>query len=375
VVSSELTVRAFLRDHIKILSHEYHISVVFNTGKLKELTLPDIPAVVLPVKIMRGLSPLHDLAAFVQLFMLFRKSDFDIVHSITPKAGLLAMLAGMFAGVHIRIHTFTGQVWVTRGGFMRHLLKAADRLINFAATNILVDSISQREFLIREGVITGEKSCVLAKGSICGINPRRFRLDNDARRNIRKQLGIPVEDLVFLYLGRLNRDKGLLDLAQAFAKVASSASGNVHLLIVGPDEEEICPQIESLCKPCAEKLHFVGYTEKSEAYMAAADVFCLPSYREGFGSVILEAAAVGIPSIGSRIYGIIDAIEDGVTGLLHEPRNIRELTEKMLQLAENPEQRHTLGREARSRALRDFNADTVTTAMADYYRELVGKLA
>jgi len=240
------------------------------------------------------------------------------------------------------------------------------------ATHVLVVSRSEREFLIREGIIRNAKSRVLGSGSLSGVDPVRFRPDSLARAAVRAELGIAPKATVFLFLGRLTRDKGVLDLAQAFASLAPTHPAAV-LLLVGPDEERVRPAIESICRAHAGQLRFAGYTRSPERYIAAADTLCLPSYREGFSTVIIEAAAAGVPAIGSRIYGITDAIVEGETGLLHAPADANELAEKMKALIGNPVLRERLGARARQRAVAEFNQQRLTQALLDFYREALGE--
>jgi glycosyltransferase involved in cell wall biosynthesis len=174
--------------------------------------------------------------------------------------------------------------------------------------------------------------------------------------------------VVFLFVGRLKRDKGVLDLAGAFERLALPSS---ILLFVGPDEENLQAEIMRLCAATAERIRFVGWSDRPERYMAAADVFCLPSYREGFGTAVLEAAAVGLPAIGSRIYGIVDAIEEGRTGLLFEPGNVTELAAAMRTMADDARARETLGAAAGTRALSDFSKDAVTRGYSAFYQRVL----
>ena len=322
------------------------------------------------IRIARPISPWADLHALLRLVGLFRRKRFDLVHSITPKAGLLAMLAAALAGVPLRLHSFTGQVWVTRTGAMRALLKNLDRLIARLATRVLVDSSSQREFLIDQGVIAAEASTVIANGSICGVDTARFRPDAAARERVRRELGIPLDAIVFLYLGRLNRDKGLLDLAAAFAAVGEIHTG-AHLLLVGPDEHNLSAVITAASASCSARLHRVDFTDRPQDYFAAADVFCLPSYREGFGNTVIEAAAAGVPAIGSRIYGLTDAIVEGETGFLFEAGGARQLAQCMRTLAGDAGLRARMGQKGRERAERDFSSAVVTAALLEYYAALL----
>jgi glycosyltransferase involved in cell wall biosynthesis len=176
--------------------------------------------------------------------------------------------------------------------------------------------------------------------------------------------------VLFLFLGRLNRDKGVLDLATAFS-MACRLGKEIHLLIVGPDEGHMKEAIIDECKQFSSRLHFKDYTDSPQHYMAAADVLCLPSYREGFGLVVVEAASIGLPSIGSRIYGITDAILDGVTGFLHSPGNTEELAARMTTLINDRELRTKMGERARKRAHEQFSQRFVISEWMKYYRSVL----
>jgi glycosyltransferase involved in cell wall biosynthesis len=370
VVSSEMTIKAFLIDQLRALSAQHKLCVVANTTDQNLLAAYGIDAEVRPVAIERKIDLLRDLGALWSLWRFLRANRFDAVHSVTPKAGLLGMLASLAAGVPTRIHMFTGQVWATRTGASRWFLKALDCLTARMATHALADSPSQRDFLIQEKVVPIERISVLGDGSISGVDLRRFKPDPETRRAVRSELQIPMESLVLLYVGRLTRDKGLLDLAGAFAAV-SQEQPEAHLLLVGPDEQEMTPQIRKICGTCSSRLHLVPFTPAPERYMAASDVLCLPSYREGFGGVIIEAAAVGLPSMASRIYGITDAVVDGVTGILHEARNTAQIAEVMTRLAADPALRLSLAERAQSRAREKFSKERVTGAVVEFYRDVL----
>ncbi len=370
VVATEITITAFLVDQIRNLASRHHVCVALKTNNPQFLAQRGIDAKVVPVPIERKIAPWRDARALLALYRLFRRERFALVHSVSPKAGLLAMLAGFLARVPVRVHTFTGQVWVTRKGFARWILKLMDRLIAAFATHVLVDSPSQREFLLAKRVVSAEKSLVLGNGSISGVDVTRFRPDPESRGVLRRQLNYRDDDVVILYLGRLNRDKGILDLAEAFQRIAA-ATANAHLLVVGPDENGICTMLRAALGTAAERAQFFSYTDRPQEYMAAADVFCLPSYREGFGTVVIEAAACGLPAIASRIYGLTDAVVDGVTGILHAPGDIDALTAAMTRLATEPHLRRTLGEAARARALADFQMTALTSALLGFYAKIL----
>jgi glycosyltransferase involved in cell wall biosynthesis len=370
VVASEITVTAFLIEQIRATSLKYEVCVVLNTRNTAFLIPFGIAATVVAVPVERKIKPFSDLAALFALYRLFRQRRFDLIHSVSPKAGLLAMLAGFLAGVPRRLHVFTGQVWVTRKGFARLALKQLDRLLAALATHILIDSPSQRDFLVAQDVVRSDKCTVLGKGSISGVDTTRFRPDADARALLRQELNIPADGILFIYLGRLNRDKGVLDLAAAFAQLSQDRQ-NVWLLLAGPDEENLRADILQTCARCSAQLRLVDYTSQPARYMASADVFCLPSYREGFGTVVIEAAACGLPAVASRIYGVTDAVVDGQTGLLHPPGDRAAVTAAMARLAADAELRHTLGAAARARAIADFSSTALTSALLCFYEKIL----
>lgn len=369
VVSSPLTARVFLSGHIAALSQYFSVDLAMDVQG--DVGLGGIPAHarIVSMPIRRKVAPPVDLYALLRLIALFRRERYSAVSSVTPKAGMLAMLAAAMAGVPLRTHIFTGQVWATRTGWKRWLLKAADRLIARLATHVLADSPSQRDFMAAEGIAAREKIRVLGDGSICGADGERFRPDAERRAAVRSAHGIPEEAVVFLFLGRLNRDKGVLDLADAFAAIDNASA---WLLVAGPDEAELRGEMERRLGASLARTRFVGYTDRPEDFMAAADVFCLPSYREGFGMVIIEAAAAGIPAIGSRIYGVTDAIEESVTGLLHRAGDAEELAGQMASLAGDAVRRRAMGDAARERTLHLFSREAVTQAWLGFYRQLLG---
>jgi len=373
VVTSPFYIEVFVASQIRALSKLYEVTVIVNTQEVGLLQSLGIDAKLIQVRIERKIHPLNDIRALLELFRIFREREFDVVHSATPKAGLLAMVASFMALIPIRIHTFTGQVWVTKKGIMRLLIKLADKVTAFFASDILVDSSSQREFIVEEGVVPSSKASVLANGSVSGVDVNRFRPDPEFRAKIRKALRIPINSFVILYMSRLTRDKGAIMMAKIFAKYGVGSQGS-HLLIVGPDEESLRPQMKEVCWHCSNQVHFVDQVHCPEEYMASADVFCLPSYREGFGTVLINAAAAGIPAIASRIYGSSDAVVDGVTGFLFEPGNISEGARLLEHLEAHPELRSSMGIRARARAIEKYSEELLTNSLLLFYENRLDML-
>jgi glycosyltransferase involved in cell wall biosynthesis len=362
-LTSPLALNAFLMGHIRRLRRSWNVTVCVNVNESDVRVDLGGEADLHPVEIKREIAPLSDLLAFISLWKFYQSKQFDAVVTVTPKAGLLGMIAARLAQVPVRVHWFTGQVWATKRGLMRVLLKFMDRLIAACATQTLADSASQRAFLIQEGIVDAGKISVLGEGSISGVDTDRFRPDPDARKRIRGELQIPRDAICLLYAGRMRKEKGVLDLVSAFEQLGEEVD-HLHLMLVGIDEEDLLSE----CK--GNKLHVVGYTRQTEAYMAAADIICLPSYREGFGSVLLEGAACGLPAVASRIYGVTDAVVENKTGLLHPPQDVAALTDALQRLVLDTDLRLALGKNAYERALGSFKASYVE----DLFSRFLGRL-
>jgi glycosyltransferase involved in cell wall biosynthesis len=372
VVASEMTVRAFLARQLAAMQDFFDLTVVVNTTNRDLLAEIGVAGTLAPLPMSRRAAPWSDVKTMWRLIRVMRAGAFDLVHSMTPKAGVIAMIAARIARVPVRIHTFTGQVWATRRGLVRASLKACDRVVAGTATFTLADSLSQRAFLVSEGVVAADRIAVLEQGSVSGVDVKRFRPQPRRRLELRHQLGVPEGAVVLLFVGRLNKDKGVLDLARAFSLLADEGH-NVWLLVVGPDEEGIGPRLTAACGRHLSRLTVVDFTSAPEDLMAAADVLCLPSYREGFGTVIIEAAAVGLPAVASRINGVVDAVDDGATGLLHEPGNADALAAQLRRIVRDAAFRRALGEAARKRATRDFCQERVTAALLGFYARLLAE--
>ena len=366
VVSNSFALNAFLAPTIRaLLTRGCAVTVVVNTenGMIDTDILQQITVVHL--EIIRDIALLHDWRALLVLVRLFKSNKYDIVHSVTPKAGLLSMVASKIAGVKVRLHTFGGQVWVTRQGVLRWLLRTLDRLLAKCASSLLVDSASQRDFLVNAGVAPAHKLNLLGSGSINGVDLVRFSSKPVERNCIREKLGIPADALVLLYLGRMNHEKGVMEVAKSFAQLAPEFN-HLYLLLVGPDEGALGSALEAV-QSCRSRVFVIGLTNIAQAYMAAADIFCLASYREGFGLALIEAAASGLPCVASKIYGITDAVLDGVTGLLVPARDVSSFSQALKVLISQPEIRQKMGAAGRQRAADDFSQRDVVEAWLDFY--------
>lgn len=358
-LTSPLALNAFLLGHIRKLSRSLDVTVCVNVNECDVSVNLEGNAKLYPVEIRREVAPVSDLLATAKLWNFYRTGKFQAVITVTPKGGLLGMVAARLARVPVRVHWFTGQVWATRKGLVRVILKSLDQVIALCATHVLADSASQRDFLIGERIVRADKISVLGQGSISGVDTNRFRPNSCERQRIRSELQIPDDALCLLYMGRMKKEKGVTDLLDAFRQLRTEFR-NIHLVLVGPDEGKLIPESKM------DGLHVVGYTKKAEVYMAAADIICLPSYREGFGSVLIEGAACALPAVASRIYGVTDAVVEDVTGLLHPAGNTAALAEALRRLVSDDGLRSRFGKNAYERAVTSFEASHVENLFSQF---------
>lgn len=356
-----------LRSQILDIAHAgAEVTVVASEAAL-ECEIPGVRYV--SIDIPRKIKILRDFSALLRLWLFFRRSDFDIVHSTTPKAGLLCSLAARLAGVPVRLHTFTGQPWVGLTGIKRFLSKTSDKLIVRLNTHCYADSGSQKEFIVKSGVARQEQVSVLGSGSLAGINLERFnprRFSEGDNNSLRTELGIASCTSVLLFVGRISRDKGLAELLAAFQKIIAGGGDRV-LILLGPSETDIESVLSKLEYKVRQKIIMPGFSSEPERFMAIADILLLPSYREGFGTVVVEAAAMGLPAIGTDIYGLSDAIVAGETGLLVPVKCADELAIAINKLLGDPILRRGMSCKARDRVVREFSSQRVSGLVIDDY--------
>lgn len=335
--------------------------------------IPDVHCAV--IDIPRSISPWRDLLALIRLYRFFKCEHIDIAHSTTPKAGLLTAIAALLAGVPIRLHSFTGQPWVSMRGVRRILARGSDRLIGKLNTRCYADSKSQRQFLVEQGIIDAKQLFVIGEGSLAGVDIERFnpaRFSSEARMATKHALNIPENAQVILFVGRITVDKGVHELLEAFREIKAQQS-RAHLVFVGRFDSDsgVAGGISQHDIEAVQDTHIVGYTECPEAYLTIADILCLPSYREGFGTVVIEAAAMGVPTVGSDIYGLSDAVANGETGILVPARNSAALATALSTLLADEERRMKMGRAARQRSEMLFDANLINGKLIEEYYDLL----
>ena len=349
----------FMLNHIKQLSKKYDLFICCNDADKLKKKIPSNVSLI-NINFKRSISLFHDIAAFFITLFFFLKKRPNLSISFTPKIGFMVALASFIARTPNRIHWFSGQFWATKKGFVRIFNKLIDRLIFSLSHNVLIDSFSQRNFLIMEKIISSNKSTVLHKGSVGGVDVLKFRFNKQKRIRLRKQYSIPKNTFVFLYLGRINKDKGIAELIEAFQKIKKNL--DVLLIFVGTIEDA---KLTHLLKNKKKILYF-KYTNNPEDWFSAADILCLPSHREGFGTVVIEAASCAIPTLCSNIYGLHDAVIDNKTGFFHEVGSIDDIKKKMLYIIKNKKLVKNYGISARRKILKDFEQSVITKKLLSF---------
>ena len=328
----------------------------------------------------RRITPGRDLLSLWKLGRTLRQLRPQIVHGHTPKGGLLSMLGAWWCGVPVRMYHIHGLPMVTATGLKRMLLCWSEKISCLLASQVYCVSKSVREVAVKEGLCRAEKIKVLLNGTINGIdaetifNPDRF--DANVRYDVRKAYNIPAEALVVGFAGRIVRDKGIIELAQAW-KVLSKEFSNAHLVIIGPFEPQdpVPLEIEQQLRS-DERVHLTGWIEPEQIpeYFLAMDLLALPTYREGFGNVLLEASAMRLPIVVSRVPGCIDAVIDGKTGMLVPSHDATALAEALSIYLRDSALRNRHGLAGRDRVLRDFRPEDMSRAIyLEYVRLLEEK--
>lgn len=362
LISSPMTLRT-LEPHIVSITQSWRVVVIANfaAGPPFASIGPSFSAIHVPIS--RGLAFKSDLKNLLHLCSLFLKLRPELLVTLTPKAGLLGQLAGRLVGLPLRTHWFTGQVWANKKGFAKFALKTADWLISSMCTLGWVDGHSQMSFLMRQGVVSPKKFSVIGPGSVAGVDTERYRPDPLRGAEVRRELQIALDEVVVSFVGRLTLDKGVLDLVDAL--VGWGKSPRVCLLVVGPDEGLIEDGMKRTLQSEGVKHRFVGYVSEVEKYLQASDIFCLPSYREGFPSSVLQAAAVGLPVVVSRIYGTHGTFLEGTTGVSFSPGNRDELADSLKLLVESKERRQGLGLAGRAFVSNQFEERYLVNAFRE----------
>ena len=327
------------------------------------------------VPMTRKITPFTDLKCLFRLIRIFRKERPDIVHTHTPKAGLLGMLAAKFCGVKIRIHTVAGLPLMVEKGFKYQLLKFIEKLTYAAANHIWPNSNSLMQFITKNNLCKTAKLNIIAKGSTNGIDVNRFskeNLDENIINEIKKQINYSADNTYLLCIGRLVKDKGLVELVNVFTQMQKDKT-NLKLILVGEYEDTLDPLPAATLDEIENNssIIHIHWSNRVEYFMHVADFFVFPSHREGFPNVLLQSGSVGLPVICSHITGNIDIITNNETGLIFESGNEQQMLELLQYALLHPQHMQEMAKKLQQHVRENYRQENIWQNMLEAYKTLV----
>ena len=365
---------ALLNGQLRFMSDYYEVVGISSNSDDFDRISKNEGIRTIPVDMSRKITPFKDLSGLYKLYKILRKEKPFIVHTHTPKAGTLGMMAAKLAGVPHRLHTIAGLPLLEATGSKRQLLNWVEKLTYSCATLVLPNSFALQEIIIKEKFCKKEKLKVIANGSSNGIDTEHYdlkKVSDISVAEIREHLNINLNDTVFLFIGRIVTDKGINELIEAFNDISESIS-NVQLILVGSKENELdplSPKTELLIQK-NNKIHEVGNIEDIRPYVALSNILTFPSYREGFPNVVLQASCMEKPCIVTDINGCNEIITDNFNGLIIPVKNTSALKEAMLELYNNPQKAKQLAENARPNIINKYKRDLVWRELLHLYNNL-----
>jgi glycosyltransferase involved in cell wall biosynthesis len=329
------------------------------------------------IPMTRKITPLADLRSLWKLYRFFKKEKPDIVHSHTPKAGLLGMIAARMAGVKVRIHTVAGLRFMTAGGFTRTLLVRMEKFTAGCATHVWPNSQSLMDYIKNNRLAAQRKLQVIGYGSSNGINLQRYStavLEKEKIDETKQQLQYREDITYLLCVGRIVKDKGIDELLTAFESVYSDKK-QLRLVLLGSFEDDLDPVSENARRILKEHpgIIHINWSDRVEYFMHLASLLIHPSYREGFPNVLLQAGAMNCPILCSRIEGNVDIVDDGQTGLIAEVKDAASLETKLRYALDHPEQLKVFSAHLRDKIEKRFDQRFVHESLKNKYLELLSE--
>ena len=365
------SLNTFCRGTLRRLANTYDVVAVSTPDdELREMAQREgIRVIGVPMR--RPIAPLSDIVSLWRLIRVFRRERPTMVHSITPKAGLLSMIAAWICRVPVRLHTFTGLVFPTATGLKQKILMLTDRIMCACATHIVPEGEGVKADLINYN-ITRKPLQVLGYGNVRGIDLNHYRRSPEvmtAAQSISRS-----DVFTFVFVGRVVRDKGINELVEAFVRL-HQAEPATRLILVGRFEDNLDP-VSGKTRLAIERcdaIEAVGSQSDVRPWLAAADALVFPSYREGFPNVVIEAGALDLPSIVTDINGSREIIVHGKNGVIVPPRNAQALLQAMTQFVQNPQATQAMAANARKMIASRFEKSFVEQCLIDYYKEILGE--
>ncbi len=357
---------SFCNGVLKELSQEYEVVAVSSPGEALDKVSRREGVRTIAVPMERHISLMNDLRSLWQMWRVMRRERPDLVHSMTPKAGLICMMAAWLARVPRRVHMFTGLVWPTSTGLKRRILMATDWLTCACATHIIPEGEGVKHDLLSHH-ITRKPIKVLGYGNVKGIDMEHY---NPALfSNVSHQ-----EGFTFVFVGRIVRDKGINELVAAFDRLHEDYP-DVRLVLIGPREDDLDPVLPATLERInsGNGIEAVGPQSDVRSFYASSDALVFPSYREGFPNVVIEAGAMGLPSIVTDINGSREIIIDGQNGVIVPPRDEEALYQAMKRFVEQPDEIAAMAQKARGLIASRYEQSYVRQCLYDFYHEILNQ--
>lgn len=334
ITTVPISLKHLINGQMKYMNNNgFNVTMISSSGKELDGVLENEGCPHMILEMTRKITIFKDLLATYKLYKILKKEKPHIVHTHTPKAGIIGMLASYFSNIPIRLHTVAGLPLLEAVGFKRSVLNFVEKLTYRLSTNVFPNSFGLKKIILENKFTTTDKLKVIGNGSSNGIdtsyfNPKLFSFDE--KQTLRNNLQIQENDFVFLFVGRIVSDKGINELIEVFNKLSITIN-NVKLLLVGPYEEDLDPLNENTKQyiDSNKKIISVGYQNDVRSYFAISNVLVFPSYREGFPNVVMQAGAMGIPSIVSDINGCNEIIENHNNGIIVQKKNVEALYNAM----------------------------------------------
>lgn len=379
ITTVPLSLKVLLKGQLRFMaSNGFDVKGVSSEGEELREVHENEGIAVEAITMSRKITPFQDLKSLWEMWNFLRKEKPQIVHTHTPKAGIIGMLAARLAGVPHRLHTVAGLPLMEATGTKRKILNFVEKLTYSSATRVYPNSKGLYDFILQNNFTQSNKLKIIANGSSNGIDTTFFSPDQVTeieKVTLREKLNIQPDDFVFVFVGRIVSDKGINELIKAFSELQTveNKPAGIKLLLVGGLENDLDPlNPETLAEINQNKdIISVGFQQDVRSFFAIADALVFPSYREGFPNVVMQAGAMGLPSIVSDINGCNEIIIEGENGLIIPPKNVEKLKEKMLTLAKDKNLYTKLKGNSRRMIENRYEQSVVWNALLEEYEGLL----
>ncbi len=375
ITTVPISLDLLLTDQMKFMkSKGIDVTMISNSGEQVDRLIKQQECPHIEVNLTRQITPIADLKALAHLIKIFKTHQPDIVHTHTPKAGLLGMIAAKFCSVPLRLHTIAGLPLMTATGLKKRILFQTEKITYWGAHKVLPNSKSLRSYMLQNRMIKEEKLAMIGKGSTNGIDIERFSLSkitDKEKESIKEKINYTDSDFVIIAIGRVVRDKGIIELVHTFSKL-SQEHPPIKLVLLGPmenqrAEENIPLDILDTIDTHPRIIH-INWSDQVEHYLSIANLLVHASHREGFPNVLLQAGAMGCPIVCSNIPGNIDIVEDQKTGLLYEVKNEEQMKKAMERAISKGEEAKKMATKLQGIIQQDFDRKNIHEEILHFYQ-------